>query len=266
MSRKAGHYHGFGSWGTWEAFPRSDLSIALVAEGKTDLIVIDAALKAIVGRPFVLTLLQPETRDSLGGAGRFGGGWGGVYRWCRQLISMRYSVDANPSLAGFDLVLLHVDADVAGKSYTEANIYDGRTDLPCERPCPPAEESVDRLREVLMGWIDMGPADRLPERWVFCLPSKCTEAWVVAALYGATKDEILERLECSLVLENWLSRRPKGEGKIIKWNGKEYKKIRSAYRGIAKRITNNWRTVYEHCPQSSRFANEVQMGIRRTHT
>lgn len=244
----------------------SDLRIALVAEGPTDQIVIDAALKAIVGRPFVLTLLQPETSDPLGGAGPLGGGWGGVYQWCRQLVSMQYSVSQNPSLAGFDLVLLHVDADVAGMSYADAGIYDGRTDLPCERACPPAEDSVNALREAVLGWIDLTPAAGLPDRWVCCVPSKCTEAWIVAALYGATGDEILEGLECSLVLENWLSRRPKREGKIIKWKDQKYRKIKPAYRGVANRVTDNWGIVRDLCPQSIRFDDDVRMELERTNS
>ena len=49
----------------------SELRIALVAEGPTDAIVIEAALKALLPRPFVLTLVQPEeTRPKLGAGWR----------------------------------------------------------------------------------------------------------------------------------------------------------------------------------------------------
>ena len=57
----------------------SDPRIALVAEGPTDFVVIEAALKAILQRPFVLNQLQPEpTRPEIGG------GWGGVFKWCQE--------------------------------------------------------------------------------------------------------------------------------------------------------------------------------------
>lgn len=47
----------------------SDVRIGLVAEGKTDLVVIEAALQSILGdRSFVLKLLQPETSAPFGGA------------------------------------------------------------------------------------------------------------------------------------------------------------------------------------------------------
>ena len=54
----------------------SDVRIGLVAEGKTDLVVIEAALQSILGdRSFVLKLLQPETSAPFGGAGQHGGGF-----------------------------------------------------------------------------------------------------------------------------------------------------------------------------------------------
>ena len=45
----------------------SELRIALVAEGPTDYVIIEAALKAVLPKPFILTQLQPEaTRPDLG--------------------------------------------------------------------------------------------------------------------------------------------------------------------------------------------------------
>jgi hypothetical protein len=235
----------------------SDLNIALIAEGKTDFIVIEAALKAILDRPFVLKLLQPETSDAFGGAGPYGGGWGGVYRWCRQLVSMECPVAANPSLAGYDLVLVHVDADVAGMCYEDANIDEGRTDLPCERPCPPPEDSVNALRDVVAGWLDLPGQGVLPERWAFCNPSKCSEAWVVAALYGNSEPLFMTGIECNPELENWLSQRPVRERRIIR----STKKQTSAYRSIAHKITDDWLNVCGHCAQAGRFGNEVMVAL-----
>lgn len=232
-----------------------DLKIALIAEGKTDFAIIEAALKAILDQSFVITLLQPETSDAFGGAGVHGGGWGGVYRWCRQLVSMECPISTNPSLAGYDLVLIHVDADVAGMSYEEANIDDGLTDLPCELPCPPPEDSVNALREVIAGWLDLPSQNALPTRWAFCNPSKCTEAWVVAALYPDTEPLFMTGLECNPRLEDWLSQRPARDGRLIKGTRKQV----TAYKNIAKRITDDWREICCHCTQAVRFGDEVRM-------
>lgn len=51
-----------------------ELRIALVAEGPTDLVMIEAALRATIDRHFVITLLQPEHSRTFEA---FGAGWGG---------------------------------------------------------------------------------------------------------------------------------------------------------------------------------------------
>jgi hypothetical protein len=232
----------------------SDLRIALVAEGKTDAIILEAALKAFLGRPFVLTLLQPETSDPSGGAGPMGGGWPGVYHWCRQVVAMNCPVGNNPSLLGFDLILLHVDTDVAGMNYRQARPPIERMDLPCEKPCPPAADSVDALREVISRWLDLPAAGGPPDRWVFCNPSKCSETWMVAACFWDRTPAIMEQIECNSGLENWLSQRPIREGRFIRGRNK----IVSQYRRSASNITHEWNEVERNCTQAVRFKAEVQ--------
>ena len=236
----------------------SSLRIALVAEGKTDQIVIESALSAILDQPFILTLLQPELRDPFGGAGPHGGGWGGVYRWCRQAVSMRCPVAENPSLTGFDLILVHVDADVAGLRYEDAGIEDGRTDLPCERPCPPAANSVNALRGAVAGWLDLPSSTDPPRRWAFCNPSKCTEAWVIVACYWKAAplmvQDILQNIECNRALEDWLSQRPITKRLLVRGG----KKRVSGYRRVAPQITSEWKNVVRFCSQAQRFDTEVR--------
>jgi len=238
----------------------SDMRIALVAEGKTDQIVIEAALKAILDRPFILTLLQPETSDPFGGAGSLGGGWGGVYRWCRQVVSMLCPVAENPDLAEFDMILLHVDADVAGMRYADANIRDGRTDLPCELPCPPAADTVNALREVVARWLDLPSAGDLPGRWLFCNPSKCVEAWLFAGYENALPllmGNIMQNIECKLSLESWLSIMPIRNRCLIRGG----KKRTAGYRKAADQIQAEWRHVVHSCSQSARFDGEVRASL-----
>ena len=58
------------------------LRIALVAEGPTDGVVIEAALRSMLNtRPFVVNQIFPEGSTSFG---ELGTGWVGIYRWCRQ--------------------------------------------------------------------------------------------------------------------------------------------------------------------------------------
>ena len=237
----------------------SDVRIGLVAEGKTDLIIINAALKSILkNRTFILQPLQPETSAPFGGAGPHGGGWGGVYRWCRQLVSMQEPVGENPSLAAFDLILFHLDADVAGEKYSNANITDGLEDLPCQRPCPPATDSVDALRKVITGWLGLSDNGVLPDRWVFCNPSMCPEAWLIAALYRDTEPGIMSKIECNPNLENWLSQRPISEGGRFISHGK---KRASVYQEVSPRITAAWGEVCARCSQAHRFTEEVLVAL-----
>lgn len=55
------------------------LRVALVGEGPTERVVIEAALASILReRPFILKQLQPEESLPFGAIGT---GWVGVYRW-----------------------------------------------------------------------------------------------------------------------------------------------------------------------------------------
>lgn len=236
----------------------SDLRIGLVAEGKTDLIIIEAALQSILGnRSFLITLLQPETSAPLGDAGQHGGGWGGVYRWCQQHLSMRGPTGKNPSLQAFDLILLHVDADVTGETYQNAGIQNGWTDLPCQSPCPPAADSVNALRQVLCHWLDLATETAIPSHWVFCIPSMCSEAWLISALYRDTEPGIVDNIECNPALETWLSQRPVREGRLVRSGNKQT----SSYKAVASRITAAWDEVRNHCSQAHRFDDEVRAAL-----
>ena len=161
------------------------LRIAAAVEGPTDAIVLEAVLKALLpDTEFVLQTLQPEGSVAFGSASFSGtrAGWVGVYRWSRQ--SAREgggSVSGSSALSNHDVLIVHVDADVAGKTYASGNIRDAsRQDLPCEAPCPPPDETTNALRAVVLNWLgELGH----PPRVVLCTPSKSIEAWVLAAVW-----------------------------------------------------------------------------------
>lgn len=225
----------------------SELRVALVAEGPTDAIIIEAALKALLSRAFVLTLLQPEeTRPKLGA------GWGGVLRWCRQFAAGGYTrVEDDPALAGFDLFILHVDADVAECAYEDVSVEaaesareHGWPPLPCGLPCPPVEDSVEAMRDRLLAWASI---QTLGPKSVLCVPSKAIDAWLVSAVFGEGH-ALLIGLECNLNLEARLRALPKTE---------RVKKTRRGYRAHEKAITERWDAARSRCSQAERFSNEV---------
>jgi len=162
------------------------LRVALAVEGPTDEVVLKAVIEAMVGdRPILFTLVQPEFSLGL----QTGTGWGGLYRWCEQTRSEGGGRVSGSALFRFhDLVIIHLDADVAGKKYSDHNIIDHSGDLPCEQPCPPASDTTDALRQVLLRWLGE-PA--VPPKCVICMPSKNAETWMMAAFFP--KDAVMSR-------------------------------------------------------------------------
>ena len=183
------------------------LRIALVAEGPTDRVVIASAFRAILGkRAFVLTQLHPEGSLVFG---EMGTGWAGVYRWCRNSAARGGGHLGRDALVfqNYELLILHLDAGVAGENYANGSITARPEDgsLPCELPCPPASATTNALRAVLLTWCG---EISLPARVVVCMPSKSTEAWVVAALFPNDL-ALLKGIECFPKPETRLGQQPK---------------------------------------------------------
>lgn len=221
----------------------SDLRIALVAEGPTDYELIAAALRAVLPRPFVLTLLQPEaTRPAMGG------GWGGVLKWCHA-SGQRHtgSLDADPTLAGFDLLIIHLDVDVAHKQYADCGPAVaalaqslGWEPLPCSRPCPPVLDTCAQLEVVLASWLK--PAAQ-GYKTLWCLPAQSTGTWLAAALLPAGH-ALLAGAECNVALESQLALLPKNQ---------RVKKTVLEYRRQTPAISAQWAKVKQLCSQAQAF-------------
>jgi hypothetical protein len=225
----------------------SELRVALIAEGPTDAIIIEAALKALLPRPFVLTQLQPEALRP-----KLGTGWGGVLRWCLDVASRGHAcLEDDPTLPGFDLFIIHLDADVAEGTYSDVSpeiveiaARRGWPVLPVHLPCPPPEGSVDVVRACPLAWAGLqqpGP------QTVLCVPSKAVDAWLAAAMLDAGH-RLLIGLECNLNLEAQLAALPKQE---------RIKKTVRAYRACENQVSAAWTIVRQRCSQADRFSNEV---------
>jgi hypothetical protein len=195
----------------------------------------------------VLTQLQPEaTRPT------FGTGWGGVLRWCLDFAKRNHTrLEDDPTLPGFDLFVVHLDADVAEKQYRDVSdeIAERASqcrwpDLPSKLACPPASSSVDVVRACVLAWTGIqkpGP------KTVLCVPSKAVEAWLAAAVLPDGHD-LLNDLECNLRVEAALNSLPKGQ---------RIKKTSRDFRAHERKITEQWSTVRQRCTQAERFSVEV---------
>lgn len=218
--------------------------IKVVCEGPTDLVVIESALNSILpGREFELVLLQPETSEVGSGAGPFGGGWKGVRGWSLARREEAGSLRASSAMLQTDLFILHLDADVADEE-----------EINCREDCPPPEATTNRLRGIVLAWL--GEPD-LPPRAVFCTPSKCTEAWVIAALYPGDRIVTSGKLECRDKVAGLLAGKPSSERLLRKKGKKKYDKDEDAYRARSGDFTSAWQTVRNTCTEANKFSHDV---------
>lgn len=226
----------------------SEPRIGLVAEGPTDYELINAALKAILQRPFILTLLQPENSLPVMGAG-----WGGVLKWCDAAGQRQVgSLDADPTLALFDLLIIHLDADVALKHYADCGpvmaaraLEKAWPPLPCHHPCPPVDDTCTALQAVLSGWLGQAQAGA---KTVLCLPAQSTGAWLVAALLPAAHP-LCHGLECNPAAEAGLTTLPIAQ--------RVKQKSRREYRAHATSVIEKWLNVKVLCSQAAIFEQAV---------
>lgn len=213
---------------------------------------VEAALKAILQRPFTVAQLQPEpTRP------RFGAGWCGVFKWCREFAARSYaSLEEDPTLPGFDLFVIHLDSDVAEMRYADggAAVEDaaaGLPALPCSRPCPPPTGAADELRERVLAWLGLS---QVGPKTVLCIPSKAIDAWLAAAVLGSSHP-LLAGIECNLTVSSRLGALPKA---------KRIRKSESDYQRHAAAVTGNWAGVSSKCTQAERFDREVSVVVAST--
>lgn len=230
------------------------LRIAAAAEGPTDVIVLEAILGALLpDTDFEVQPLQPEGSVAFGSApsSKTGAGWVGVYRWSRQAVSEGGgSVSGSLALLNHDLLIVHVDADVAGKTYADGDIRDAPyEDLPCERPCPPPHGTTNALRRVVLKWLG---EQKRPSQVVLCTPSKSIEAWVLTAI--CPENNVVRR-------DDWECR-PNPEGQLATLPVRQrFKKRPEAYRGKQGEIKEGWPKVSARLTEAARFEAEFLAAI-----
>jgi len=223
------------------------VTVGVVAEGPTDHAVFEQVAQALTSDELHVLPIQPEASDSFGGFGEHGSGWKGVRSWCKNIIAESGGVSAYVT-AGFgpriDVLVIHVDADIASDP-----------EIDKEHPCPPADRTVSEIRSMVLSWLDLGA---LPSYLVLGIPSKSTEAWVLAAL-AARDGRTVAGVECKQDPARSLTRRP------YKWlgtkQGKPHKE-QAVYRDeLAPAVTAHWNAVCRMCGEAERFALEFQSAV-----
>ena len=227
----------------------SSVRIALVSEGVTDYVVLKSAIESMLnGRSFILTLLQPEGSVAFTGAGEagpFGGGWKGVHKWCLQsAVRGGGSLSGDPLfIIGYDLLVLHLDADVAREdSPCEF--------LPCQESCPPPNATTDRLRIVMLAWSG---ETETPPQTVLCTPSKSTEAWVMAACFPSDREMRLKGWECHPHPEIRLGQQPKSQ---------RFSKSQADYEKRQPQLQARWPAIVAKLSEAARFQNDFTTAVQ----
>lgn len=222
--------------------------VAFVMEGSTDYVVLRAAVRALLkGRDFEPTNIWPELDENL--RPKTEGGWGGVYKWCRQVLEQAEgSARDNPIFALNDIVIIQVDADVARMKYKDYGIKDAPDDeltrATCEKDCPPTSATTDALRAVILGWLN--ETSVLPGA-VLCTPSKSIETWVLVALFPDDESAKKPNIEC-----RW-----DGEVRLRKHGLiKSGQKLIDKYRVNEKGIQDAWPGVRGKCSEAERFSKD----------
>ncbi len=224
--------------------------IALVAEGITDHVVLHAAIRSMLGgRPFALKLLQPEGSVAFtggGNAGLLGGGWPGVYKWCAQASDRSGSLRNDPLFMNYDLLLLHLDADVASENPGNGNpSHPLAQDLPCVQPCPPATDTTNSLRQLMLSWVG---ETATPQKTVLCTPSKSTESWVMAMFFPGDREMAKKGWECHPKPENRLAQQPLNQ---------RFAKREEDYKERYSAMVEKWPAVVAQLPEAERFRDDL---------
>ncbi|EFL52991.1 conserved hypothetical protein [Solidesulfovibrio fructosivorans JJ]] len=232
----------------------SDKAIGVIAEGITDFYIIEAALNAILTESFTVNLIQPEEP-----MGCTGGGWPGVYRWCRQVSAAGgETLASSPLLSEYDIIIIHLDADVSTSQYSDGNITDNpNNDLPCQINWPPICDTIDRLVAVVEGWLSPLVID---PHSVLCIPSFCTESWVAVGVFGKNDRSILNDIEFYDKIYQYLHGMPSRQRLVGTKDGK-FKKNTQKYKVNRSTITENWDFIKEHCLQARDFSNSVELSL-----
>ena len=231
------------------------LRIAASVEGPTDVIVLEAVLKALLpDADFEFQTLQPEGSAAFGSAsfGIMGAGWVGVYRWSRQAAREGGgSVSGSSVLSNHDVLIVHVDADVASETYDSGSIQDAPCDdLPCEAPCPLPDKTTNALRAVVLNWLGERGC---PPRIVLCTPSKSIEAWVLAAVWP--EGNVVQR-------DDWECRRnPEGQLAALPIH-QRFRKHVGDYRRKQSEIEAAWQNVSARLTEAARFESELLAATR----
>lgn len=171
------------------------MHIGIVAEGPSDLILLEA-LVHMLQPDVIVTRLQPEPT-----LGEMGSGWKGVRKWCAEFGTDLSSVmQADPDDV-IDMLVIHVDCSMAHN-------------VDASRPCPPPTDTAEALERVVVNdWLGLHSR---PHWLVVATPASSSDTWIAAVLdpppanLGSLECIRAEHVEAHLVSHRLFRRRTNG--------------------------------------------------------
>lgn len=234
--------------------------IGIVSEGPTDLMILKAVIDKITCEENRYLSLQPEP-DMLG---RYGNGWKGVWRWCKETSSVNMLMqEVHP---GIDAIVIQMDGDVIRKE-REPHCLCGSTvcedrgkvfPLYCKRvkdekcpiklPCDSHEKGIKgRVNHgVSILTAAMGEEDMTHISIV--IPCDSTDTWVVAAYDDIDNVEFLVD-----PWKNVIAKKKHYHGIRVR-----DKKNTAIYKNFSDKVADRWSTVRERCSTAMLFEQEVK--------
>ncbi len=235
--------------------------IGIVSEGPTDYLVLKAVIDKITGEENRYLSLQPEP-DMLG---RYGNGWKGVWRWCRETESIRLLMqEIQPCI---DAIVIQMDGDVVRKEKEvhcrcETTVCDDKGKVfplyckktayracPVELPCASHDKGIEAKighgKLVLESELENEDMTHI----VITIPCDSMDAWVVAAYDELNDIEMYE--------DPWDRIIAKGKyyhGIRVRGN----KKSTHTYQLFSWKVAECWNMVREKCKSAEMLEQDVR--------
>jgi hypothetical protein len=225
------------------------LRVGIVAEGPTDMSVLEEIMKTIVLEIEFVRIQPAGTMSS-----QFGNGWLGVKKWCKRYGPELESYMIDTPSQKMDLLVIHADCSMADKEGAE-------------RPCPPASDTAEALKKAIeQSWLGRDP---VPEFVVLATPAMSSDAWVAAAFEEPYPN--LLSIECDKAVEDEFVKRKifRRKTRFRMRNGHnirevQVKKNTDVYDPMAVRCGQFIDSVCSLCPQAESFRSNFQAAVART--
>lgn len=241
-----------------------EYNVGIIAEGPTDVEVIEGILRTVFAKDtFCFRTISPTPQELQSQRKKEGFGWGGVYRVCKDL---REKLEMLTLMgAAFDLLVIHVDGDVAYKDYADIEEQPLQNDLPCASVTAEVQEAGSSLEDVVCQWLNHSTDISIPV--VLCLPFLSTETWAGQLLYPGEWTDIDEKTSEDIIYHRlFLLGQPKSgkERRLIRQKAGKMKKNTKGYQNLARQMTAaGWMGVTQRYVQAKRFDAALKEETRR---